>query len=81
MKPRCRKNPRLKLDTESYKGLWRLILVRDGWRCQHCGGMENLQVHHIQPRGRLGNDEENNLITLCADCHEKLHRPGHSVAR
>jgi 5-methylcytosine-specific restriction endonuclease McrA len=33
--------------------------------------MEDLQVHHIQPRGRLGDDAAENLITLCAACHEK----------
>ena len=68
------KVPRLRLDPESYRQLWKRILYRDGWRCQHCGSLKNLQVHHIQFRGQLGDDQENNLITLCADCHERLHR-------
>ena len=67
------KRPRLRLDPESYRRLRNKILDRDGWRCQHCGTLENLQVHHIQSRGRLGNDEEGNLITLCVDCHRKFH--------
>ena len=29
------------------------ILDRDGWRCQHCGTSENLQVHHISPEAAL----------------------------
>ena len=34
----------------------------------------NLQVHHQQLRSQQGSDEESNLITLCASCHEGLHR-------
>jgi HNH endonuclease len=74
MKPRCRKRPGLKLDAESYRELRRTILDRDGRRCRHCGTQRHLQVHHIQSRGQLGNDEEDNLITVCVDCHGKLHR-------
>ena len=68
------KSPRLKLDAESYRQLHRRVLERDGWRCQTCGSMQNLQVHHQQPRSLSGNDEEQNLITLCAECHARLHR-------
>ena len=35
--------------------------------------MENLQVHHLKPRSKLGGDVMVNLITLCADCHGKCH--------
>jgi hypothetical protein len=27
-------------------------------------------------RGRLGDDVEANLITLCGDCHRKIHQSG-----
>lgn len=57
----------------SYRELRKRILDRDGWRCQHCGSLSNLEVHHIQFRSRLGNDEESNLITLCVSCHNNLH--------
>lgn len=33
--------------------------------------MEGLQVHHIQPLRRLGDDTSENLITLCASCTKK----------
>ncbi len=65
--------PRLRLDPESYRRLCQQVLERDGWRCQYCGRMTNLQVHHINQRSRLGDDTEQNLITLCAGCHESLH--------
>ena len=38
------------------------------------GSLQNLQVHHLKPRSRSGDDEEQNLITLCAECHEQVHR-------
>ncbi len=50
-----------------------LVLERDGWRCQECGSMKNLQVHHMKPRSRLGGDVMRNLITLCDSCHGKCH--------
>ena len=65
--------PRLKLELEAYRELCREVLERDGWRCQWCGRREALQVHHVQPRGRLGDDTEENLITLCVGCHQSCH--------
>jgi 5-methylcytosine-specific restriction endonuclease McrA len=67
------KRPRLRLDAASYKKLHRRILERDGWKCQYCGAGTNLQVHHMQSRSLLGDDVDENLITLCAQCHQKLH--------
>jgi hypothetical protein len=42
-----RKEPRLKLDQEAYRILRLQVLERDGWRCQQCGSMKNLEVHHL----------------------------------
>jgi 5-methylcytosine-specific restriction endonuclease McrA len=60
--------------SKSYRELHRQVLERDGWRCQVCGSMQNLQVHHLRFRSQSGSDEEHNLITLCAECHEQMHR-------
>ena len=67
------KSPRLRLDSEAYRRLQLQILKRDGWRCQGCGRMERLEVHHIQFRSHAGNDSESNLGTLCAECHRQKH--------
>ncbi len=67
------KSPRLRLNTDSYRELHRRILERDGWRCQFCGSMQNLQVHHLRLRSQSGDDKEENLITLCAECHARIH--------
>jgi len=67
------KQPRLKLNPEEYTLLRTRVLERDGWRCQECGSMEGLEVHHMKPRSRLGDDVIDNLMTLCAGCHGKCH--------
>jgi 5-methylcytosine-specific restriction endonuclease McrA len=67
------KLPRLRLDPLSYGTLRQRVLRRDGWRCQACGTMSNLEVHHKQFRSRSGDDCEENLITLCFECHDGIH--------
>ena len=64
---------RLRLDPDSYVNLRQQVLRRDAWRCQVCGRMSNLEIHHMQFRSHLGHDLEENLITLCADCHKEVH--------
>jgi len=36
--------------------------------------MANLEVHHEQFRSQSGADSEQNLITLCRECHADVHR-------
>ena len=69
-KPR---NLRLRLDPISYASLRHQVLHRDGWRCQACGGMSNLEVHHQELRSHGGADSDENLITLCNGCHAREH--------
>lgn len=40
----------LRLDSELYEQLRNQVLRRDGWRCQSCGTMSNLEVHHKEFR-------------------------------
>ena len=67
------KQPRRTLTSAAYDRLRTLVLERDGWKCQSCGSQTILQVHHLVYRSHLGADELNNLKTLCADCHRRLH--------
>ncbi|SUK02787.1 HNH endonuclease [Staphylococcus aureus] len=53
--------------------------LRDNRECQHCKREDKVvkgqNVHHIKPidqRPDLALDI-NNLITLCIDCHNKVH--------
>ena len=65
---------RVRLDPVTYENLRQQVLRRDCWRCQECGSMLNLEVHHMKFRSHMGDDSEVNLITLCAACHTWLHR-------
>ncbi len=51
------------------------VLKRDNYTCQCCGKHKEgtkLHVHHIESR-KTGGNAPGNLITLCEDCHKKLH--------
>lgn len=49
------------------------ILKRDRNRCVECGEVDRLQVHHIVAFAKGGSNDDDNLITLCVDCHIKKH--------
>jgi len=48
----------------------------DKYRCVLCGTGYNIHIHHIRSRGAGGGDEIENLITLCFNCHRKVHDIG-----
>ena len=51
------------------------VLKRDNYTCQCCKKHKDikLHVHHIETR-KIGSNSPNNLVTLCKDCHEKVHK-------
>ena len=51
------------------------VIRRDHHRCTECGNTEWLQAHHTTYSTKLKPWEypDHTLITLCADCHERLH--------
>lgn len=50
-------------------------LTRAGNRCQKCGSVWHLRVHHIDGRGMSGPRAVDlaNLEVLCARCHRRHH--------
>jgi 5-methylcytosine-specific restriction endonuclease McrA len=70
----------VRLDDREYCELRERVLRRDGWRCQSCGSMTNLEVHHQQFRSHSGPDREDNLITLCNYCHSAEHGQNKSAS-
>jgi 5-methylcytosine-specific restriction endonuclease McrA len=63
----------VRLSARSYEDLRERMLRRDDSRCQFCGSMTSLEVHHQQFRSHSGEDSEDNLITLCTNCHSSIH--------
>ncbi len=52
----------------------RKALEEYGEKCGNCGATEAIEIHH-----RNGDRTDNrleNLLPLCSNCHEKLHRSG-----
>ncbi len=54
-------------------------LMRDDFTCQKCGkkGIK-LSAHHIVWTSKGGKDSLYNLITLCENCHDRVHSAGES---
>lgn len=73
MNPALKKRRPLRLEMADYQALREEVLRRDRWTCQLCGSRQNLEVHHLEPRGRSGPDTMENLLTLCAACHRRQH--------
>jgi 5-methylcytosine-specific restriction endonuclease McrA len=68
-----RRVKRKKVGKQAYRRLLKRVMDRDGWRCQKCGSLKDLQVHHRKYRSRQGDDSLANLVTLCAYCHMEEH--------
>lgn len=52
--------------------------VRDGEidksQCFFCGTWERIELHHIVPLKSGGTNDPDNIISVCYNCHKKLHR-------
>src|SRR5213080_1093137 len=58
MKQILLKQSPIQLEQQDYQKLREQVLRRDGWRCQSCGSMTNLEVHHREFRSHCGADDE-----------------------
>ena len=55
-----------------YRGKRKRLPVKE--YCEICGrGGETLCNHHVKSRASGGRCEPDNLITVCASCHGKIH--------
>lgn len=45
------------------------ILERDNHKCRNCSNTEDLEIHHVIPVANGGGKYDENLCTLCSDCH------------
>lgn len=66
--------------TSLSSGFREKILERDGYQCQICDQVfpaNQLEVHHIKPRAKMGKHYSTNLVTLCWRCHREESWFGH----
>jgi 5-methylcytosine-specific restriction endonuclease McrA len=66
------------------------VFRRDEWKCKKCGGQTDLLVHHkagldapisrwLLRKGK--SNTPNNIVTLCARCHDCIHDEDREVAK
>jgi 5-methylcytosine-specific restriction endonuclease McrA len=48
------------------------VIERDDKKCQACGKISDLHVHHLSYE-RLGEELDEDLVTLCKRCHFLIH--------
>jgi hypothetical protein len=63
----------LYLDSPAWKQKREERLRLDHGRCAACGTRENLRCHHVSYANLGSEDVEDDLLTLCQDCHDELH--------
>lgn len=61
------------LQTPEWAEKRQLALARDGYRCRVCNEREHLHVHH-RTYIRRGNEDLDDLTTLCESCHDHFHK-------
>jgi hypothetical protein len=60
------------LQTEHWMKVRQQALEYADFRCMICNRETDLQVHH-RTYDRLGEEQPNDVIALCSDCHKKHH--------
>ena len=60
------------LKTDNWKRIRKLVLERDQYLCQGCRTKKAVHVHHTT-YDFLGDELLFQLISLCVDCHQKIH--------
>lgn len=63
--------PRVRYRAKIAAEIRRRVFARDGWRCLHCGAVDDLTLDHIVPWSLGGTDDETNLQTLCRRCNSR----------
>jgi hypothetical protein len=58
---------------KNYERLFVKIGKRDGFKCYACGSTDTLEIDHIHPVIKGGDNNDENLGFLCAVCNAKKH--------
>lgn len=81
---------RVNLITRNYKRIYHSYLNSKKWhdkrnemlnfsnyKCNRCGEMEKLQVHHLN-YNTIGDESLGDLEVVCVSCHKKIHKINNS---
>jgi hypothetical protein len=65
------------LKTDTWFEKKQRVLKRDSYRCRLCNSPNRLNVHHRCYPEVFGEEQDDDLLTLCKNCHEKFHEVQH----
>lgn len=60
------------LNSRAWKIKRDAVLERDSYWCQACQSRKAKDVHHLSYK-RMGNEPLFDLVSVCRECHQKLH--------
>jgi len=60
------------LNSKKWKDKRNLVFERDNYKCQECKEKNADDVHHLT-YDNLGNENLNELVSVCRECHKKIH--------
>jgi len=63
------------LQSEHWQAKRTHILLTRGSRCQQCGALGPVHLHHVS-YDRLGCERDEDILLLCTDCHRQMHSIG-----
>lgn len=58
------------LKSDQWRQIRELLFKRRGRKCESCGSIENLEIHHLNYR-HLGKERPEDLKILCQPCHAR----------
>jgi len=59
-----------------YSDIWierRELMIKMVGKCELCGAINRLQVHHITYLN-VGNEKKEDLMVVCKTCHTRIHK-------
>ena len=60
------------LRSDEWKEKRKEFLELANYQCQECGKTKTLEVHHLN-YSNVGDESDEDVEVLCADCHEDKH--------
>lgn len=71
-----RENYEKYIHSSAWKRKRERVLKRDHYRCRKCGKSNcRLEVHHLTYK-HFGNEPLEDLLTVCSQCHHRIHKKG-----
>ena len=62
------------ISSEKWNIIKHIIVRKRGYKCELCGHIRNIQLHHKNYDHKLGYEREEDLILLCDRCHKVSHQ-------